>query len=164
MIFVNMTPKEKEHINDLRTLMIKHYLNDNLQREIAKVLLGRSTEHFIIKKYKNTKYIGKVFGAGRKRKTIATTDRLIQRKSKLDRRKSARIVIPEFEQDLGIFISESTVKHRAREVELFGRVARKKSYVNKTNRLRRRKYAKEMLRNPLGFWDTIVWLDKSKFN
>jgi transposase len=160
-----MAPKKKEHSNDLRTLVIKHYLNGDSQREIAKkVLLSRPTVQSIIKKYKNTKCIGNLFGRGRKRKTTATTDRLIQRKLKLDRRKSARIITSEVEKDLGILISESTVKRRAHEVGLFGRVARKKPYVNKTNRLKRLKYAKEMLRKPLGFWDTIVWSDESKFN
>ena len=78
-------------------------------------------------------------------KTIATMDLLIQRKLKLHRRKSARTVPFEFEKDLGILIKESTVKSREHEVRLFGRVARKKPYVNKTNRLKRLKYAKEML-------------------
>ena len=117
-----------------------------------------------MKKYKNTKCIGKLFGRGRKPKTTSTTDRLIQRKLKLDRRKSARTVTSEIEKDLGILNSESTVKHWAHEVELFGRVARKKPYVNRINRLKRLKYAKEMLRKPLDFWDTIVWSDESKFN
>ena len=76
--------------------------------------------------YKNTKCIGKLFGRGRKPKTTSTIDRLIQQKLKLDRRKSARTVTFEFEKDLRILISESTVKCRAQEVRLFGRVARKK--------------------------------------
>ena len=88
---------------------------------------------------------------------MATMDRLIQRKLKLDRRKSPRTVTFEFEKDLEILISESTVKRRANEVGLFSRVARKKPYVNKTNCLKCPKYAKEILRMPLGFWDTIVW-------
>ena len=81
----------------------------------------------------------------------ATTDRLIQRKLKLNRRKSARIVTFELEKDLGILINESAVKHQAHEMGLFGRVAGKKPYVNKTNRLKHFKYAKEMLRKSLGF-------------
>ena len=85
-----MEPKTKEHSNDLRTLVIKHYLNGDHQREIVKKVL--LTVQSIIKKYKNTKYNGNQFGRGRKRKTIATTDRLIQRELKFDRRKSARIV------------------------------------------------------------------------
>ena len=109
-----MTPKKKEHSNDLRTLVINYYLNSDSQREIAKkVLLSRPTVQSIIKKYKYTKCIGNLFGRGRKPKTTSTTDRLIQQKLKLDRRKSARTVTSELEKDLGILISESTVKRRA---------------------------------------------------
>jgi transposase len=74
-----MAPKKKEHSNDLRTLVIKHYLNGDSQREIAaKTLLSRTTVQSMIKKYKSTKCIGNRFGRGRKRGTTATTDRLIQ--------------------------------------------------------------------------------------
>ena len=105
-----------------------------------------------------------MFGHGRKPKTTSTTDRLIQRKLKFDRRKSARTVTSKLEKDLRILISESTVKRRAHEMRLFGRVARKKPYANRTNRLKRLKYTTEMLRKPLDFWDTIVWSDESKFH
>lgn len=40
-----MAPKTKEHSSDLRILVIKHYQNDDSQREIAsKTLLRRSIE------------------------------------------------------------------------------------------------------------------------
>ncbi|CAF1068423.1 unnamed protein product [Rotaria magnacalcarata] len=118
----------------------------------------------MIKKYKSTKCIGNLFGRGRKRKTTATTDRLIQRKLKCDRRKSTRSVAAELETELGILIIQSTVQRRAHEIGLYGRVARKKPYVNKINRVKRLKCAKEMLEKPLGFWETVVWSDQSKFN
>ncbi|CAF3787789.1 unnamed protein product [Rotaria magnacalcarata] len=160
-----MAPKKKEYSTDLRTLVIKHFLNGDSQREIAKkTLLSRETVRSMIKKYKSTKCIGNLFGRGRKRKTTATMDRLIQRKLKCNRRKSSRSVTAELQNHLGILISESTVQRRAHEIGLFGRVARKKPYVNKINRIKRLKYAKEMLTKPLGFWDNIVWSDESKFN
>ena len=160
-----MAPKKKEHSNGLRTLVINYYLNGDSQREIAKkVLLSRPIVQSIIKKYKNTRCIGNLFGRGRKPKTTPTTDRLIQRKLKLDRRKSNRTVTSELERYLEILISESTVKRRAHEVGLFGRVARKKPYVNRINRIKCLKYAKEMLRKPLDFSDIIVWSDESTFN
>ena len=121
--FFNMAPKKKEHSNDLRSLVINHYFNSDSRREIAKkVLLSRPTVQSIIK-YKNTKCIGNLFGRGCKPKTTSTTDLLIQRKLKLDRRKLTRTVASRLEKDLGILISESTVKRRAHEVGLFGRVA-----------------------------------------
>ena len=78
-----MAPKKKEHNNELRNLIIHHYQNDDSQREIAaKPLLPRTTVQYMIEKYKSTKCI--VFGRARRRKTTATTDRLTQRKVKLD--------------------------------------------------------------------------------
>ena len=90
-----MAPKKKEHSNNVRILVINHYLNGYSQ-----LLLSRPTVQSIIKKYQNTKCTGNLFGRSRKPKTTSTTDRLIQRKLKLDRRKLARIVISEREKDL----------------------------------------------------------------
>lgn len=160
-----MAPKKKEHSNDMRCLVIKHYQNGDSQRDIAsKTLLPRSTVEYIIKKYKMTKCIGNLFGRGRKRKTTATTDRLIQRKLKLNRRKSASMVKTEIENELGILLHVDTIRKRAHECGLFGRVARKKPYVNKRSRLKRLRFAKEMLNKPLEYWDRVIWSDESKFN
>ena len=57
-----------------------------------------------------------------------------------------------------------TIRKRAHKVELCGRVARKKPYVNKINRGKRLKFAKEMLENSVEFWKNIIWSDESKFN
>lgn len=160
-----MVPKKKEHSDDLRALVIKHHQNGDSQRAIAaKVLLPRETVRYIIRKYKQTKCIGNLFGRGRKRKTTMTTDRLIVRKIKANRRISAHAVKIEIEKELGITLHANTIRNRAHEVGLFGRVARKKPFVNKANRAKRLKYAKEMLDKPLGFWETVIWSDESKFN
>ena len=52
----------------------------------------------------------------------------------------------------------------AHEVGLFGRVARKKPYVNKINRGKRFRFAREILAKPLRYWENVVWTDESKFN
>ena len=88
-----MALKKKEHSNDLRTLVIRHYRNgDSLSEITAKTLLSRSAVQYVIDKYKSTKCFGNLYGCGHKRKTRTTTNRLIQRKLKLDRRKSASTV------------------------------------------------------------------------
>ena len=160
-----MAPKKKEHDNDLRNLVIQHYKNGDSQREIAvKTLLPRTTVQYMIEKFKSTKCIGNLFGRGRKRKTTAATDRLIQRKLKADRRKSAPAVKIEIENELGISLSADTIRNRAHEVGLYGRIARKKPYINKMNRGKRLKFAKEMLIKPTSFWESVIWSDESKFN
>ena len=160
-----MAPKKKEHSHDLRSLVIKHYQNGDSQRKIStKVLLPRETIRYIIRKYKETKCIGNLFGRERKRKTTAAMDRLIVRKIKSNRRLSADKVKAEIESELRISLNVSTIRNRAHAAGLFGRVARKKPLVNKVNRRKRLKYAKDMLNKPLRFWETVIWFDESKFN
>ena len=72
----------------------------------------------------------------------ASVDRIIQRKIKLDRRKSAPTVKAEIENELGVIIHPNTIQNRLHEIGLYGRVARKKPYVNKINRGKRITYAK----------------------
>lgn len=92
-----------------------------------------------------------MFGRGRERKITATTDRLIVRKIKANRRISANMVKAEIEKELGIVLHPNTIQNRAHEAGLFGRVARKKPFVSKRNRGKRVQYAKEMLNKPIGF-------------
>ena len=90
----------------------------------------------IINKYKRTKCIGNLFGRGQKRKTTTTTttDRTIQRVLKKDRRISAEKVAAEIKKQLNISLSAQCAQNRTHEIGMFGRVARKKPYVNKVNR------------------------------
>jgi len=160
-----MAPKKKEYSTDFRTLVIKHFLNGDSYAEIAqKVLIPRPSVQSIIKKYKQTKCISNLSGRGRKRKTTAHVDRVIQRKIKADRRKSAAKVKIEIEKELGVCIHENTVRNRLHEIDLNGRVARKKPFVNKVNRGKRIAYAKKMMEKPLEYWKYVLWSDESKFN
>ena len=111
----------------------------------------------MIDKYKSTKCIDHLFGRARIRKT----NRLIQRKLKLVRRKSVSMVKIETESEVGISLHVDTIRKRIHE---FGRVAHKKPYVTKINRGKRLKFAKEMLEKPVNFWKNVVWSDESKFN
>ena len=70
----------------------------------------------------------------------------------------------ELEQHLDVSISERTIKRRANKCGLFGRVAQKRPYVNKANRLKRLNFAQTMSNKPLDFWNTVLWTDESKFN
>ena len=80
--------KKKEYSNDLREVVIKHFLKGDCEREIAcKVLIPHSSVNYMIKKYKSMKCIGNMIGRGRKRKTTIHTDRIVQRQIKTDRRK-----------------------------------------------------------------------------
>ena len=62
----------------------------------------------------------------------------------------------EIENELGISLHVDTIRNRAHEARLLGRVARKKPYVNKINRGKRLKFAKEMLEKLSSFWECYL--------
>lgn len=64
-------------------------------------------------------------------------DGSIRRKLRVDRRKSAPSVKSELEKRLRVLIGESTIRRRAHKVGLFGRIDRKRPYVNRNNLLKR---------------------------
>ena len=61
----------------------------------------------------------------RKRKTTANIDRIIQRKIKVDRRKSELSVKSELKTELVLTISKSTIHRRVYEISFDSRVAHK---------------------------------------
>ena len=101
----------------------------------------------MVDKYKSTKYIGHLFGCGRKRKI----HRVTQCKLKLDRRKSVFTVKVEIESEREISLCVDTIRKLANEVGLFRLVVHKKPHVNKINRGKRLKFAKEMFEKPVDF-------------
>ena len=88
---------------------------------------------------------------------------MIVRKIKSNRRISADVVKAEIEVELGMTLNANTIRSRARKVGLFGHVARKKPLVNKVNRGKRLKFARDMLKKPIGFREIVIWSDESKF-
>ena len=83
-------------------------------------------------------------------------DRLIQRKLKLYQRKSASTVKAEIDNELGISLHFDTIRKQAHKIELFGRVASTKPYVNKINQGKQLKFAKQMLEKSVDFWKNVV--------
>ena len=80
-----MVPKKKEYPVDLRQTVIKYYLNGHSEHEIAqKLIIPRTSVHYIIDKYKKTKCVQNIIDRGRKRKTAVYLDRAIKRKIKAD--------------------------------------------------------------------------------
>ena len=107
-----------------------------------KLLCSRNTVHSIIDKYKKSKCIGNILDRGEKRKTTLRVDKITQRKGKVDRRKSASSIRQEIEQELGVIISDQTVRRRLHEIGVYGRVVRRKSYANEASRAKHLNFVK----------------------
>ena len=68
------------------------------------------------------------------------------------------------ENELRISLHVNTIRNRAHEGRLFGRVARRKPYVNKINRGKRLNFAKEMVEKLSSFWQSVIWSNEWKFS
>ena len=57
-----MAPKKKEYPVHLQQTVIKHYLNGDSEHEIAqKLIISRTSVHYIINKYKKNKMRSKYY-------------------------------------------------------------------------------------------------------
>ena len=70
----------------------------------------------------------------------------------------------ELADELGISVSERTVRYRVNEAGFRGRVARKKPLVKSVNRLKRLGYSSTYITKPKQLWDDVIWTDETKFN
>ena len=125
--------KFKKYSNDLRNLVIKHFLSDFSDRDIAhKVLILQTSICYIISKYKFTKCIRNIIGRGRKRKITAHVDRSIRRKIKANRWISSTRIKAELQYEINVAISESTIKRRAHKSWSFWSYCQKKAVYQQT--------------------------------
>ncbi|CAF3317717.1 unnamed protein product [Rotaria socialis] len=161
-----MAPKKtKEYSNDLREVVIKHFLNGNNEREIAQnALIPRTSVHYMIQKYKSTKCIGNIIGRGRKRKTTSHTDRIIQRKIKVDRRLSSTSIKAQLKLNLNLqFLKQKFVGVLMKSVYTV-------ALLGENHMSTRLTVAKDLnmlityRKKPLGFWNSVLWSEESKFN
>ena len=77
------------------------------------------------------------------RKTSSREDRIIRRISEADRHKTAVDIHKEVASQLSSPIAVRTVQNRLNEFGFMGRVARKKPFISKKNKLERLKFANE---------------------
>ena len=140
-----MAPKKKEYPVDLRQTVIKHIVIQNTKLLTNRLFLELQFIISLISTKKQNAF--KILSAEAENvRPLYIFTRAIQRKTKADRRKSASSVKAVIETEFGIIISEQTVRRRLHEAGFKGRVARKKPYVDKTNRMKRIQYAKEISR------------------
>lgn len=160
-----MGRKGKNTSLEQRKLVILHYENGKKYKDIAEMLnIKPNTVGDIIRRYKNEDRIEFIQQTGQPKKLTETEERAIVRKIKINPRLSAPKIVTEVSTEFGKTISESTVRRIIKREGYNGRVARKKPFMNLTNRKRRLNFAKEHITKDVKWWDDVIFLDESKFN
>ena len=158
-----MRPKPRISLEN-RGQMLALSEEDYTQRQIAaSVGCSQKSVSEILKKYRITCNIKDIKIPGRKRKTTERWDRIIVRKSKMDRTKIALQVKAKMMLQHGASVSTSTAQKRLREVRLFGRKPRKKPKLMTCRRKAHLQFAKTYIGWSARQWSKIVFRDESKF-
>ena len=133
-------------------------------REIAKTLrVAKSTVWNILKKKECTRELSNTKRPGRSRKTAVVHDgRILSLVKKKPFTTAGQI--KNTLQEAGVCVSKSTIKRRLHQSEYIGFTTRCKPLVSLKNRKTRLEFAKQHLKQPLQFWKSILWTDKTNIN
>lgn len=159
-----MGRRSKEYSVDFRNAIIK-LRNDGISFGQISTMLQcpKSTVHSIVKKYFREGTFLSLPRSGRPRITTVREDRIIQRCVKKNRRASANALSIQLNKTNNIIASPSTIRNRLRQIDLHGRMAKKKPFISKKNIKERVKWVRNLLSDHMD-WNTVLWSDESKFN
>ena len=91
-------------------------------------------------------------------------ERWILRKVEQDPKVSAPKLAKKVEKYLHKNVNPQTIRNVLRKHKLNSRVARKKSFISKINKVKRLNFAEEYLDKDCEFWKEVIFTDESKFN
>ena len=134
------------------------------QREVARrVGCCQRSVSDILKKERLTGGVRDRKIIGRKRKTTTKEDRLIVRKSKADRFKTATEIKAKMQVEHGVHISSSTTRRRLREAGLNGCKTRQKPRLTARHKRARLQFARLPKNWSARQWSRVIFSDESHF-
>lgn len=120
---------------------------------------GRATISVFLKNYRATGKTKRASGSGSPRKTTKREDRAIVRLMRTDRGITAQEII----NQLGLNISQETVRRRLHKFGYASYFKKRTPFINQRNRGRRIQWAKDHMNWTHQQWMTVLWSDESPF-
>lgn len=150
---------------ELRNLIIEHYKNGKPQRKIAAIVnKARTTVENIIHRFKKEKRVINKPKISPKKIFSERQERWIVRQVKINPRLSAPDIRDLVEKRYKISCNAETIRRVLRKAELNGRIARKKPFISRINKLKRLKFAHSYAGKDYSFWENVLFTDESKYN
>lgn len=150
-----------KHLNDLEKGQVIAYSKEGQSIRYMARQMGRAraTISAFKKKYEQTGELGRKKGSGRPRKTTKRQDRNVIREMLKNRKVTAKEIINE----VGLGVSQRTVRRRLNEKGYSSFFQRKRPFINKRNRRKRVKWARDHLNWTDDDWDKVLWSDESPY-
>lgn len=150
---------------EIRMLIVKLKEEGKSYAEIAKLIdRPRATIQTVINNYRKNKSFESAPGRGRKKAFTMQVERKIERMVKKDPKTSAPKITALLKKDLNVTVNPQTVRNLLHRQSYAGRISRKKPFLTKRNVVKRLAYVNEFLNKSEEFWNTVVFVDESKFN
>lgn len=155
-------PKKGELTVGERAQIVLLHKQGVTQCDIAKRMkCSRCAVQTTIKRFKEIGSYENRPKSGRKRRTNARQDRILERISLRDRMKTSKELSSELLQDHGINLAASSVRRRLVERNLHGRKARRKPLLTDRHKKLRLSWAKKYKNWTEEDWSKVIWTDES---
>lgn len=155
-------PKTRELTEAERAqIVLLHSQKMTLSAIARRMKCSRCAVRTAIKRYQETGLYANKSKSGRKRATTTREDRLLQRISLRDRRKTSKELSSELLIEHNISISAQTVRRRLASVGLHGRIARRKPRLTENHKKMRLLWAKKYRHWTIDDWAKVMWSDES---
>ncbi|CAJ0951707.1 unnamed protein product [Ranitomeya imitator] len=152
----------KQLSNDLKTKIIQHSCSGEGYKKLSQRFnLPISTVRNIVRKWKNTGTVLVKARSGRPRKTSQRQRRRMVRSVKDNPQTASRELQHQLAAD-GVTVHRSTIQRTLRKEKLYGRVMRKKPFLQARHKQSRLTYAKAHLEKPISFWKKVLGTDETK--
>ncbi|KAI4463942.1 transposable element-related [Holotrichia oblita] len=142
-------------------IVLLHSQNMSLAAIAKQMKCSRCAVRTTIKRYQDTGSFTNRRKSGRRRSTTARQDRLLERISLRDRKKSSKDLSSELQIEHGISISAHTVRRRLYNASLRGCRARQKPYLTEKHKKNRLLWAKQYSNWTVDDWIKVMWSDES---
>jgi len=150
----------KQTCTQIRKLIIKDIQDGFSQRKVAtKFKVSKTQVQKLWKKFRETGSVADKAGRGRNRATTVRDDSRIVREIK----KNPCLTIRAIQENLKLNVSHKTIRRRLHEVNLHSKLAKRRPFINKRNKIKRLEFAKKYAEMPINFWKNVLWSDESKF-
>lgn len=159
-----MAPRKETTIAE-RNIIIRLHNETKSLAEISRIVgRARSTVQSIIKRYGINKTNKNAPRSGRKCKLNVYDERSVVRLIKKNPRLSAPKICTALAVDTGKTVSPSTIRRTLKKGGYNGRVARRKYFVSKVNKIKRLEFAKQYEHHDMNYWKKVIFTDESKYN
>lgn len=158
-----MAGKKRELTVPERERIINLWKDGLSQRKIGKLVdKSRATVQSVMRKYKTEGIITNKTRQGRPRKLTEREERQILREVTKNPKLSVAQLHADIKEKCRIDVSASTVRRTIHRGGFKGRIARKKPWINATNRKKRLDFAKKYVNMSPDYWEKVIFSDECK--